>query len=123
MAEEFEERKKVILTEVDTYKDVPEFKEECEKRGKMHEILSFEITEDHYILFTRSINHEDPAFAADDPSLTRDEYFTAAQAYMWFKDVHKNYPPLYNAFNRYFLAHYKAEDLLKYLESQFENKN
>lgn len=45
-----------------------------------------------------------------------------AQAYVWFKDIKKNYPPLYNAFNRYFLAHYKAENLLKYLESQLENK-
>ena len=45
-----------------------------------------------------------------------------AQAYVWFKDIKKNYPPLYNAFHRYFLAHYKAENLLKYLESQLENK-
>lgn len=74
----------------------------------------------HFIY--RSIFHEDPAFVADDPSLTRDEYFTMAQAYVWFKDIKKNYPPLYNAFHRYFLAHYKAENLLKYLESQLENK-
>lgn len=113
-----EEREKHMLTKVDTYLDVPEFKEECEKRGKMHELLSFEMIGNGYVLFRREIYHEDPAFAADDGALVVNDKFDIKQLYAWFADVNDKYPALYTAFNKYFTNRYDKGDLLQYLATQ-----